>query len=222
MKLIVSAILSLALMAPIAALADAFSPAGAPASHNWSGVYVGANGGYGKGRFEDELSNGSFTFLNFAGGFAGAQVGFNVQNGPFVWGVEVDHQKSWQKGSRTFSAPGATQINAIEVPWFTTARLRGGIAIGPSLVYATGGRLFAESRNTTTLNGLRTSDVTDRRDGWAVGGGFEAIVSPQWSWKIEYLYLKPEEESTRILGVTRVERVHDQIVRFGINYRFGG
>ena len=56
----------------------------------------------------------------------------------------------------------------------------------------------------------------------AVEFGYEAMVSPQWSWKIEYLYLRPEEESTRILDVTLVERVREQIVRFGINYRFGG
>ena len=221
MKIIVSAVTGLVLMAPIAAVADPLAPA-APASHSWSGVYVGANGGYGKGRFEEEFSNGSFSFLNFAGGFAGAQVGFNIQTGPFVWGVEVDHQKSWQNGSRTFTAPGVTQIDEIEAPWFTTARLRGGIAFGPSFAYGTVGRLFSENRNTTTLNGVRVNDVTDRRDGWAFGGGYEAMVSPQWSWKIEYLYLRPEEESTRILDVTLVERVREQIVRFGINYRFGG
>ena len=51
---------------------------------NWSGLYAGVNGGYGWSNRDDNLDP--------TGGFGGGQIGFNLQRGPIVVGVEADIQ----------------------------------------------------------------------------------------------------------------------------------
>src|SRR5580692_4229522 len=74
-------------------------PAPAYAPFSWTGFYIGVNGGYGWG------SAGNITLSNNlgvalaptagrqpAGGFGGAQAGYNWQTGMFVLGAEADIQ----------------------------------------------------------------------------------------------------------------------------------
>jgi outer membrane immunogenic protein len=78
--------------------------------------------------------------------------------------------------------------------------------------------------------------------GWTLGAGIEGAVSPSsnWTWRVEYLYVDlgtanataPFSSSVSVPGVPLTQtisgtgsssaRVTDQIVRFGINYKFGG
>src|SRR5215475_1020287 len=69
----------------------------APYAYNWSGFYVGANGG---GGWTDPswtfpvnsfyLTNAPKSFsTDLSGGLAGGQIGFNKQFGSYVLGVEV-------------------------------------------------------------------------------------------------------------------------------------
>jgi len=54
---------------------------------NWSGLYVGVNGGYGR----DASNIGSkLADLGPEGGFGGGQAGVNWQQGKFVFGLEAD------------------------------------------------------------------------------------------------------------------------------------
>src|SRR6202158_2011747 len=55
--------------------------------YNWTGFYIGANGGYGWGS-----TNWSALGSNFdvKGGLFGGQVGYNWQFGQFVYGLEAD------------------------------------------------------------------------------------------------------------------------------------
>ena len=69
------------------------------------------------------------------------------------------------------------------------------------------------------------------RAGWAVGGGVEWAVSRNWSFKAEYLYVDfgresyfnplppglPANFANRNGGVF----LNDNIVRAGVNYKFG-
>lgn len=94
------------------------------------------------------------------------------------------------------------------------------------LLYVKGGAAFARITNTelTILTGGGTEEfgeVTGNRAGWVLGLGLERAMGPQWSWKIEYLYLDFGNQTT--LGddeapVTHHNRVHT--VKFGVNYRF--
>ena len=52
---------------------------------NWSGLYVGVNGGYGANAASVPTGG-----LDPAGGFGGGQIGYNVQRGNIVFGLEAD------------------------------------------------------------------------------------------------------------------------------------
>jgi outer membrane immunogenic protein len=95
---------------------------------------------------------------NRNGGFVGAQIGANYQNGAFVWGVEGDLQYSGFGGDDDNGRPNRRRFDNVEVrfnsnsdigadvDWFGTARLRAGVAVGPelrTLLYGTGGFAFA-------------------------------------------------------------------------------
>jgi outer membrane immunogenic protein len=192
---------------------------------NWTGFYAGVNAGYGWGGYDVDVLAGGTTVASVGfdldGFLGGGQVGFNIQSGAFVWGGEADIQASWMEGSRTFALPGPIALGIkVEVPWFATARLRAGIANGPSLFYVTGGLIHAKGEATATLLGLSVS-ASDKRTGWTAGLGYEAMVDPNWSWKAEYLYFDLGDETTAVGGVAARESATGHIVRVGLNFRFG-
>ena len=125
---------------------------------NWSGLYFGVNGGYA------ELNNNT----NYNGGFGGGQVGYNIQRGNLVFGVETDIQGS------SITASGAHST----LDYFGTVRARAGYAFDRALVYGTGGYAYG---------GTHCSACSSNTgDGWAAGGGVEYKINPSWSVKGEY------------------------------------
>src|SRR6185437_1878513 len=75
-------------------------PARAPvmveAPYNWTGAYVGINGGYGWG---GSSISGPFTTGAFdtSGGLVGGTLGYNYQVNQIVFGVEGDIDASWMR-----------------------------------------------------------------------------------------------------------------------------
>jgi outer membrane immunogenic protein len=193
----------------------------------WTGFYGGVNAGYGFGEIKDELFLGGVSVgsiaVDFSGVFGGGQIGFNAQQGGFVWGVEADIQASGQKGRSTFVFAGPNTLTVdFKVPWFATVRGRAAIANGPSMFFVTGGAAYANGEATATLNGVSAS-ASESRWGWTVGAGYEGMLAGQWSWKIEYLFLSiPDKDFNLGGGATVTESAHDHLVRIGLNYRFGG
>jgi outer membrane immunogenic protein len=70
--------------------------------------------------------------------------------------------------------------------------------------------------------------LKDVRAGWTLGGGMEGAFGGGWSAKVEYLYIdlgKLEQTVTfPLAGVNATfnSRVTDNIVRVGLNYKWGG
>ena len=56
------------------------------AIYDWSGFYIGINGGGGFGRSTWDSTGG----FNTSGGLVGATAGYNYQIGQYVWGLEAD------------------------------------------------------------------------------------------------------------------------------------
>ena len=69
-------------------------------------------------------------------------------------------------------------------PWFGTVRGRVGYAFNNILFYGTGGLAFGELRGETF--GLSESHTNA---GWTAGVGAEFGFAPNWSAKVEYLYV---------------------------------
>jgi outer membrane immunogenic protein len=207
-------------------------------SSNWTGAYVGANGGYGFGRYTGhETLTPSQTAQSFAqapdGGLLGAQAGYNWQNGNWVSGIEGDWQWVNQRDSIsiTLGTPGNNINNdglalSDTLRWLATLRGRLGYNSGDWLWYVTGGGAFAgaEESDTLTFGGITAGANFNRTlGGWTAGAGVEKVISGNWSAKLEYLYVNLGSVTDSFaLAPGAVETVHqnvtDNIVRLGLNY----
>ena len=115
-------------------------------AYNWTGIYVGANAGYGWGN-QNPLGliapqfgqNNSF---NINGGMFGGTVGGQVQVSHVVLGLEADGDWAWINGSSTASIPllpgTALRLSSQNDALFT-ARSRIGYAADNWLFYSTFG-----------------------------------------------------------------------------------
>ena len=84
-------------MAPAPRAPAAYVPV-SPA-YNWSGFYIGVNGGYGFG--QSNWPSGPTGKFDVNGGLAGGTAGYNYQIGQLVLGVEGDFDWQGLKGSTT-------------------------------------------------------------------------------------------------------------------------
>jgi outer membrane immunogenic protein len=199
------------------------------APYNWTGLYIGVNGG---GAW-DHVNWDFPTFATSAphdgsGGFAGGQIGYNWQMNTWVFGVELDGDWASIKGS--VACPNPVFTCGHEVQGLATLRGRiGTTMIDPRLLaYFTGGGAWGHVRydefvTATGLSPVGQPHASADQYGWTVGGGLEYAFLPRWSAKAEYLYydLGSHTFSGPQLDGISPAAVHPTIhaVRFGINYR---
>lgn len=174
-------------------------PAPAPYSaFSWAGANFGANLGYQWG----SVANSGADPNGFVGGL---QLGYNWQMGQFVFGGETDAQLT--------GADATSGLNKFSIPWFGTLRGRAGVAVNNMLFYGTGGLAYGAGR-VETVGGTETHS----HFGWTAGVGAEVAMAPNWSAKIEYLFVNLAGEHYGLTGLD-----HDfasNLLRFGFNFRF--
>jgi outer membrane immunogenic protein len=96
------------------------------------------------------------------------------------------------------------------------------------LLYGTAGVAYGQVKDSFTVSSIApaTATVKDVKAGWTAGGGIEGAFGGGWSAKLEYLYIdlgKLEQTLSTPFGTeTFSSRVTDNIVRVGLNYRWGG
>jgi outer membrane immunogenic protein len=209
------------------------------AVYTWTGLYWGANVGYswGTAKYDATLifAGATSNSEDLDGAVVGVQSGYNYQVGAWVFGAETDIQWSGQKGGSTF--PGVLPLTTIttdqKLKWFGTSRSRLGVLVTPNiLLYGTAGVAYGqvESSATITITGVgsATGSFKDVKAGWTAGAGIEGAFGGGWSAKLEYLYIdlgKTEHTfATPFLGTvaTETRRTTDNIVRAGLNYKWGG
>jgi outer membrane immunogenic protein len=180
------------------------------------------------------------------GGLFGGQIGYNWQTANWVFGVETDIQWANQRGSRAFTgliplAGGGALTGAVvdqKLEWFGTFRGRGGFLVGQSaLLYVTGGLAYGSLQTDIALAGITaagagiaaTASGSSTRVGWTLGTGLEWKFSPNWSAKLEYLYMDIGNTTNTafittpagtVVGANVTSRVTDNIIRGGFNYQF--
>jgi outer membrane immunogenic protein len=167
-------------------------------AYSWAGPYLGANLGYEWGSVNNNPAKPS----GFVGG---VQAGYNFQTGPWVFGVEGDIQAA---GADDTFAPWK-----FSNPWFGTLRGRAGYAFSNVLFYGTAGLAFGELRAQTF--GWTESHTSA---GWTIGAGAEVGFAPNWSAKLEYLYIDLSTSQFAITGVSNGYSA--SVVRAGVNYHF--
>lgn len=186
-------------------------PVKAPAfvTYNWTGAYVGINGGGGWGRSNVSAPFASGDF-NTSGGVIGGTLGYNYQMGQAVFGLEGDVDWSNIRGSATC---GVTFSCTTRDSWLGTARGRIGYAFDRFLPFVTGGAAFGDIKNSVAGVG----DARSTKAGYALGGGIEAAIAGPWTAKVEYLYVDLGRGASLLGSDTRFNA---NLVRAGVNYRF--
>jgi outer membrane immunogenic protein len=221
MKRVFLALVGLAALTGTAAAAD-LPPHMAPAPYykapaevqvyNWTGFYIGINGGGGFGRSQWD-STGSF---DVSGGLVGGTVGYNYQFGQAVVGVEGDIDWADINGTTNSACPFGCKTTD---NWLSTVRGRLGYAADRFMPFITGGAAFGDIRASTP--GFAGASNTEA--GWTVGAGLEFAIAGNWTAKAEYLYVNLGKFNCGIsCGALATDNVSftTNIVRAGVNYRF--
>jgi outer membrane immunogenic protein len=200
------------------------------AVYNWTGFYLGINGGFGTGN-----SNWSDGPIGTTGSFptsgylVGGTGGFNYQIAEYVFGIEGDGDWTNLRGN-SGSTCGA--IAAVVPPpvscqtqsqWLATVRGRVGYAFDRILLYGTAGAAFGNVQ--TGLNPPSTFDSAVEA-GWTVGAGVEVAFAPNWTAKAEYLFVDLPNASCTTVGncggaAGSIVSFNENIIRAGVNFKLG-
>jgi outer membrane immunogenic protein len=209
------------------------------AVYNWTGFYVGINGGGGSAhKCWDLLSDLGVPVVpaapegchNATGATVGGQIGYRWQASNWVFGLEA--QGNW--ADFTGSNPSlffadVTDRTRVEAFGLFTGQI--GYAFNNVLLYVKGGAAVASDKyNTyTTSTGVGIDRGSETRWGGVVGAGVEFGFAPNWSVALEYdhLFMGTREVSSYLITTgapSAIDRI-SQDVDIGmvrVNYRFGG
>ena len=215
------------------------APIAVPMMYDWSGFYIGANGGYGWARQCVDVTQVGFVNVfaegcnDKGGGIVGGQIGYRWQAGSWVFGLEAQGDWANIRNERVF----------VNTPFLTTntwkSQIDGlglftgqvGYAWNNALLYVKGGAAVASERfdvfNTITGIGLLQANRT--RWGGTVGVGLEYGFAPNWTAGVEYDYLFRESDSRTFVTpnlavgtLTANTRSDISMITARINYKFGG
>ena len=204
--------------------------------YDWTGFYIGGNGGWGESHSCVDFFNAAG--VDFAdscrgrsGGVIGGQFGYRWQASQWVFGVEA--QGDW--------ADLNNQRLSILNPVFSTRTKTDGIGLftgqigyawNASLLYFKGGAAVADTRFSilNTLSGTELAAASATRWGGTVGVGWEYGFAPNWSAGIEYdhLFMGTSNNSFSIVNPINAAFLNDRIsqdidmVTLRFNYKFGG
>ena len=183
-----------------------------PSYANWTGFYVGINGGYGFGTSNWDVPA---LALKPKGALAGATFGYNFQTGTWVWGLEGDYDWSGMKDSVGCYGAGTCET---KLSWLATGRARLGYAGWSNwLPYITGGAAYGNVKASSPFG-----DASKSRLGWTAGVGVEYAFWSNWSLKLEYLYVDLGKFDCGLSCGAAPDNVtfKSSLVRVGLNYRF--
>jgi outer membrane immunogenic protein len=226
----------------------AIAPSRAVPGYDWTGAWVGAQGGFGAGykRWPDFEPNDRF---DVKGWIAGGTTGASVQAGVFVVGAESELLWTGIRGSRrntdTFFDITQTVDLASKVDWLSLNSVRVGFVpadrwqvygkAGIALAHETHDFGFSQSGAVAGTSAALSGSAL--HTGYLAGVGVEYAFLGNWSAKLEYNYLNFRLQNVITSGVqnlnippfqvgnigsfTRVgirEEMH--LAKFGINYHF--
>ncbi len=203
------------------------------AIYDWSGFYVGINGGWGSSRnswdFVSPFLVGREGSHDATGGVVGGQVGYRWQAGTWVFGLEAQGDWADLKGSNTSVLfPGFVNNSKTDAFGLFTGQI--GYAANNVLFYLKGGAaVTADKYRINTAGGaLFASAGDDTRWGGTVGVGLEYGFAPNWSAAVEYDHLFMQDKTYNLTTPAGVlaggDRIRQDVdlVTVRVNYRFGG
>ena len=239
-KVLLSTVALIAFAAPAAA-ADLAArpytkapPAPIAVVYDWSGFYVGVNGGWGSSRkcwdFIDPVFGGPEGCHDATGGTAGGQIGYRWQASSWVFGLEAQGNWADFRGSNeSLFFPGFANESRTDAFGLFTGQV--GWAANNVLFYVKGGAAVTSDR--FRIRDIPTGIVVattgdDTRWGASVGAGVEFGFAPNWSAGVEYNHLFMQDRNYGFItpagvafGADRISQDVD-LVTVRVNYRWGG
>jgi outer membrane immunogenic protein len=254
-KFVLGTVLALGMIAPaiaadLPARTYTKAPAVAPvALYDWSGFYIGINGGGGSAHKCWDLTNNGGVIFNppiaegchdATGGTVGGQVGYRWQSSSWVFGVEAQGNWANFKGSNASLFAPAFIANQSRIDAFGLFTGQVGYAVNNILFYGKGGAAVVSDKYNNIalatigpiLAGTAFSQGTETRWGGVAGVGIEFGFAPNWSVAVEYDHLFMGTRSVTLnfippavaTGLAAVDNIRQDVdvgtVR--LNYRFGG
>jgi outer membrane immunogenic protein len=212
----------------------AYKAPASTAAHNWSGCYLGAAAGGG-------TSNDSFTPAGLVvgggggGGLAGGQLGCNLQLGQVV--LSLEGEAAWSGLSDKSDIPSGglfSQESTGRNRWSADLAARAGVAVDRALIFGKAG--FAQGRFDFAENDSSGDSQTasGALNGLLLGAGIEYAFAPNWSAKLEYDHIDYVARTLQInqfpnlasglpaFSVNETQSASVNLVKAGVNYRFGG
>ena len=214
-----------------------------PVIYNWSGFYIGANGGGGWSNkcwdvtsFRGPVASFREGCHDASGGVVGGQIGYRWQSTNWVFGLEAQGDWADLTASNTsLFIPAWTNNSKVEAFGLFTGQV--GYAWNNVLWYVKGGAAVTDDkfRGTVTATGLLFDSASETRWGGAIGTGLEFGFAPNWSVAVEYDHLFMGNHSltftsTGVLGaavipvggVFRTDSIGQDVdlITARINYRF--
>jgi opacity protein-like surface antigen len=218
------------------------APVLAAAPMNWSGFYIGGHlgGGWSDDRWSDPFGPtvvGAFVNvagfgdkIHAAGPLGGGQIGFNLQSGQWVFGVQADASAADLRGENTcFSGLGGINCQRV-VNSLGTVTGRVGLAWDRSLAYVKGGGAWTNTTynllgNTFAVT-LGNGSTSLTQWGWTVGGGFEYALTNNWTTLLEFDHIGLSNTTVAFPTVALVNaqsisvRQWIDVIKVGVNYKF--
>ena len=230
---------------------------------SWAGAYGGVHVGYGFASDDNINTSGQAAgnIANVASGarprsvsvdadgfVGGVALGYNMQSGNLVFGVETDIDLTDIEDSTTVRTvnPAVTPPPALinrfsqQLDYLGTLRLRLGTTVngGNTLVYATGGMAYGGIDNSVTMsipNGTAaqfsgSNDETET--GYVLGGGVEHAIDANLRMTASYMYYDLGSSTTNVAviptavplgGGTGYNSKFDtsgHLLRAGLGYKF--
>ncbi len=211
-----------------------------PALYDWSGFYIGANGGWGSSHkcWDTYIAvvggpTAPQGCHDATGGVVGGQIGYRMQTGAWVFGVEAPGDWADLKGRNvSVFAPPVTNESKIGAFGLFTGQV--GYAWNNALLYVRGGGAVTDDRfraYSTATGALVATTTDDARWGAVVGVGLEYGFTPNWSAGIAYDHLFMDHRTYTFTavpalggGLFATDRIKQDVdlVTVRVNYRWGG
>lgn len=198
-------------------------PAAIAAVYDWSGFYIGINGGGGSSHATWDLAGfGREGSHDATGGTVGGQVGYRFQSGQWVFGVEGQGNWADFSGDNISAVTGFNNRTKIDSFGLITGQV--GYAWNNVLAYVKGGAAVVGSKyDVFNAAGANIDSASATRWGGTVGAGIEVGFAPNWSVGVEYnhIFLDGKDVTFPSGAVDRIKQDVDMgLVR--LNYKFGG
>jgi outer membrane immunogenic protein len=204
--------------------------------YNWSGFYVGINGGGGSSHNCWDLVTPPAVLGTIpegchdsTGGTVGGQIGYRWQSTNWVFGLEAQGNWADFSGSNTAFVGGnplggAQDRTRIDAFGLFTGQI--GYAWNNVLAYVKGGAAVVDIKYDNFFPPFPTVSATQTRWGGTVGAGLEIGFAPNWSVGFEYDHIFLDDSNVTLAGgggafPLRIRSDVD-LGTVRLNYRFGG